>query len=390
VVAGVSAFTAAKTGVNTDHSAAAPADSAAGVFTTRYSRGLEIATVIVVAGWQVAGAGLLLLSRFTLYPFPGIEVAAWSVQAGVIAVGAVLLLQRRLSGQVAWGLVAVDVAAGIAAVAACPPDGMLSANWAWGATVWVGVLLLLHRPLRELVILIAIAALVTLCALAVVGDLHQRSVSGYISTLYASVSIQLAVVIAARALGSAAKRAAEAAQTTARTATRRSIAEAVHADRQARYRAVRERNEPLLNGLADGTLHADDPEVRQRCAVQAARLRRMFAESDDVPNRLLHELHACADIADRRGVAVGWATAGMVPQIPEAARRELTEAAIAVLATTLTRARITVISDQAGVAVSVVCDSPAEPRPMVADGQITITTQLADDGLWMEARWQAR
>jgi hypothetical protein len=89
-------------------------------------------------------------------------------------------------------------------------------------------------------------------------------------------------------------------------------------------------------------------------------------------------------------VAVGWATAGTVPQIPEAARRELTEAAIAVLATTLTKARITVISDQAGVAVSVFCDSPAEPRPMVADGQIMITTQRADGGLWMEARWQAR
>jgi hypothetical protein len=153
---------------------------------------------------------------------------------------------------------------------------------------------------------------------------------------------------------------------------------------------VRERNEPLLEGLADGNLHADDPTVRQRCAVQAARLRRMFAESDDVPNRLLHELHACADIADRRGVAVDWATAGTVPQIPEAARRELTDAVIAVLATTLTKARVTVISDQAGVAVSLFCDSPANPPPMVPNGPITITTQRDEDGLWMEARWQAQ
>lgn len=379
----MSAFTPADSAVTS-------ADSAAVVFNTRYIQGLEIATVIVVAGWQIAGAGLSLLSHFPLYTSSGTEVAAWTVQAGVIAVGALLLLQGRLRRHLAWGLVAVDVAAGIAAIAACPRDGMLSANWAWGAMVWVGVLLLLHRPLRELLILIAVAALITFCALAIVGDLDRRSTSGFISTLYASASIQLAVVIAARALGGAAKRAADAAQTEAGTATRRSIAEAVHADRQARYRAVRERNEPLLEGLADGSLHADDPEVRQRCAVQAARLRRMFAESDDVPNPLLHELHACADIADRRGVAVDWATAGTVPQIPEASRRELTEAAIAVLATTLTRARVTVISDQAGVAVSLFCDSPADPPPMVLNGEITITTQRDEDGLWMEARWQAQ
>lgn len=366
------------------------ADSAAAVFSTGYIRGLEIATVIVVAAWQIAGAGLSLLSHFALYTSPGTEITAWAVQAAVIAAGAVLLLRGRLSGHLAWGLVTLDVTAGIAAVAACPPGGMLSANWAWGATVWVGVLLLLHRPLRELVILIAVAALITLCALAVVHDLNRRSASGYISTLYASVSIQLAVVIAARALAGAASRAAGAAQTAARTATRRSIAEAVHADRHARYRAVREKNEPLLEGLADGSLRADAPEVRQRCAVQAARLRRMFAESDDVPNQLLHELHACADIADRRGAAVDWATAGAVPQIPETARRELTEAAIAVLATTLTRARITVISDRTGVAVSVFCDSPDDPQPAVPGSQIEITAQRDDDGLWMEARWQAR
>jgi hypothetical protein len=365
-------------------------DSAAVIFNARYIRGLEIATVIVVAGWQVAGAGLSLLSHFSLYTSPAIEVAAWTVQAGVIGVAAVLLLRGRLGRRVAWGLVGLDTVAGIAAVAACPTDGMLSANWAWGATVWVGVLVLLHRPLWELVTLMAVAALITFCALAVVSDLHRGPVSGYISTLYASASIQLAVVIAARALGGAAKQAAEATHTAARTATRRSIAEAVHADRQSRYRAVRENNEPLLQGLADGSLHGDDPEVQHACAVQAARLRRMFAEGDDVPNRLLHELHACADIADRRGVAVDWATAGAVPPIPETARRQLTEAAIAVLASAQARARITVISDQAGVAVGLFCDSAADAPPTPLDGEIAVTSQRDHDGLWMEAQWPAR
>ena len=368
----------------------APPGTTARLFNSRYVRGLEIAVVVIVAGWQVAGAAVLMVTHLSSYPSPGVEVTAWIAQAALIALGSVLLLRGRLNARLAGLVVAADLAAGVAAIAGCPPGGMLSANWAWGTIVWVGLLVLLHRPLRELLALIAVAALITFTALAAVGDLHRRSVAGFIAALYAQASIQLAVVIAARALSLTASQAAEAADDQARTATRRRIADAVHADRQARYRQVQERAGTLLTGLADGSLHPDDPGVQQRCAIEAARLRRMFAESDEVPNPLLPELQACADLADRREVALDWAVSGTVPQLPAAVRRELTEAALVVLATTPTRARVTVVADRDGVAVSLFCDSPAEPPSVRANSQIEVTSQRDEDGLWMEARWPPR
>jgi hypothetical protein len=370
--------------------AAVSSGASAVVFRDKYMHALEIAVVVVVAGWQVAGAGVLMVTHLARYTAPGVEVAAWVVQAGIIAVGAVLLLRKRLHARVAWALVALDVAAGIAAMSACPRYGMLSANWAWGTTAWVGVLLLLHRPVWELVVLIIIAALITLAGLALVGDLHRRSVAGFISTLYASASIQLAVVVATGALGLASNRAARAAAAEAQATTRRLVAKAVHAARQARYQAVQAAIAPLLAGLADGSLHPDDRSVQHRCAVEEARLRRMFAERDDVPDPLIHELQACADVAGRRGVAVDWGMVGAVPQIPVSVRRELTDAAIEALATAQAKARVTVIASQEEVAVSIFSDSPAGPPAARPGGRILVNSQRDKDGLWVEAQWRVR
>ncbi len=366
------------------------AASSALVFRGKYLRGLEISTIVIVAGWQIAGAGVQLATSLSGYSAPGVEIVAWTVQAVIIAAGSVLLLRGSVNTRLIRGLVAADVAAGVAAMAACTPSVMLSANWAWGTVVWIGVLLLLYRPVRELVALIAVTALMTFSALVAAGDLDRRFAAGFISTLYASASIQLAVVFAARALVLAASHAATAAEEEAAVVTRHRIAEAVHTDRQARSRTVRARNEPLLAGLASGSLHPDTREVQQMCAIEAARLRRMFAESDDVPDRLLHELQACADVADRRGVAMDWATSGTIPQIPASVRRELTDAALSVLATASVRARVTVTAGRHEVAVCLFCDPDAQPPPAVPGLQIQVTSQRDASGLWVEARWHAR
>jgi hypothetical protein len=42
----------------------------------------------------------------------------------------------------------------------------------------------------------------------------------------------------------------------------------------------------------------------------ATQLRRLFAENDDVPDPLVHELSACIDVAERRGLAVSLAVSG--------------------------------------------------------------------------------
>ena len=52
--------------------------------------------------------------------------------------------------------------------------------------------------------------------------------------------------------------------------------------------ALQETAVPLVTELAAGTADPGDPQVRIRCALQAARLRRLLAEGDEVPGSLVY------------------------------------------------------------------------------------------------------
>jgi hypothetical protein len=154
---------------------------------------------------------------------------------------------------------------------------------------------------------------------------------------------------------------------------------------------------PLLVGLASGELDPADPGTQRRCAVEGSRLRRLFAETDDVPDPLLHELRACADIAYSRGVLVDLQVIGRLPVLSRPVRRALTEAPLHALAGARRQARVTVFGRSTEVAVSVLTDAgagePAElPAPL--DQARTVTVQesiVPQDGenrRWIEARWR--
>ena len=146
----------------------------------------------------------------------------------------------------------------------------------------------------------------------------------------------------------------------------------------------------MVAELAEGTADPADPQVRIRCAVQAARLRRLLAEGDEVPGSLVHELQASADVAERRGVAVDIETAGPLPPVPGPARRVITDTAIAILTAARSRTRITLAAVTAGIAVSFVADTGAVVvLPLIGDG---VTIEQQQDGLmlWAEARWNSR
>src|SRR5207244_3185595 len=104
-------------------------------------------------------------------------------------------------------------------------------------------------------------------------------------------------------------------------------------DRGRRYREVATTAGPLLSGLADGTLDPANPDVVRRCAIEAARMRRLFADSDDRGDRLLHEVRACVDLAERRGVAVDVISDGSWPELPREVRHALTDGPMQVLST---------------------------------------------------------
>jgi len=366
-----------------------PATTLPTTMSGRYQRAFTLAVIFLVVLWHLAGAGGQLLHNRAAYSSFAFQGAMWLVMALAIAAGTVLVLRGTPGWCPAWAVALTALAASTAAAAASPAGQMLAVNWAWGSAGWIGVLVLLRRRFAELAAFLAALALATLGVQ--VGDgLHRADLAGFLAVLAWSTGAQVAVAAGVKALDGAAGQAAVAARSEHAALERAATAETIRAARHARWLALQESAVPLVAELAAGTADPGDERVRVRCAVQAARLRRLLAEGDEVPGSLVHELHASADVAERRGVAVDIETAGALPQVPGPARRVITDAAIAILTDARTQARITLATVAAGIAVSFVADTGAAVR-MPAAGEGVVIDQQQDDGmLWAEARWYSR
>ena len=206
---------------------------------------------------------------------------------------------------------------------------MLAVNWAWGSARLIGVLVLLRRRFAELAWFLAAEALATLGVQAWDGlESHRPGRVPRRACLVAGA--QVAVAAGVRALDVAADQAAAAARSEHVARDRAATAEIIGRQACALAGATGKRH-PVGGRVGRGTADPGDAQVRIRCAVQAARLRRLLAEGDEVPGSLVHELYASADMAERRGVAGQIETAGALPQVPGPARRVITDAAIAIL-----------------------------------------------------------
>jgi hypothetical protein len=354
----------------------------------RYQRSLTLAVVVLVAGWHLAGAGGQLLHNRLDYASFAFQGAMWLSMALAIGAGSALVLRGAPGWRLAWAVAAVALAASTAAAAASPAGQMLAVNWSWGSAGWTGVLVLLRRRSSELAWFLAAEALATL-GVQVWDGLNRADLAGFLAVLAWSTGGQVAVAAGVKALDAAAGRAAAAARSEQSARERAATAQIIQAARQARWLALQEGAVPLVAELASGTADPGDAQVRVRCAVQAARLRRLLAEGDEVPGPLVHELHASADVAERRGIAVEIETAGLLPQVPGPARRVITDAAIAVLTAARSHARITLAAVAAGIAVSFVADTGAVVRLPAADKGVAIEQQQDGRMLWAEARWNS-
>jgi len=355
----------------------------------RYQRAFTIAVVFLVVLWHLAGAGGQLLANRTDYGSFAFQCAMWLVMALAITVGSVAVLRGTPSLPLAWAVAAVAVAASTASAVASPAGHMLADNWSWGSAGWTCVLVLLRRRFSELACFLAAAAVATLGVQAWDG-LNRLDLAGFLAVLAWSTGAQVVVAGGVRMLDVAAGQAAAATRSEASARERAATAELIAAARYARWLALQESALPVVAELAAGTANPGDPQVRVRCAVQAARLRRLLAEGDEVPGSLVHELHASADVAERRGVAVEIETAGPLPPVPASARRVITDAAIAILTSARSQARITLAAVAAGIAVSFVADTGALIPLPAADMGVAIEHQQDGGILWAEARWTSR
>ena len=359
------------------------------VMSDRYQRAFTIAVLFLVAGWHIGGGGGQLLDYRSAYASFAFQGVMWLVMALAIAAGAVLVLRGEPGWCPAWTVALTALAASTAAAAASPAGQMLAVNWAWGSAGWIGVLVLLRRRFAELACFLAALALATFGVQAWDG-LNRADLAGFLAVFIWSTGAQVAVAFGVRALDLAAGHASAATRSEHAARERAATAEIIRAARHDRWLALQESAVPLVAELAAGTADPGDASVRLRCAVQAARLRRLLAEGDEVPGSLLHELHASADVAERRGVAIEIETAGALPPVPGPARRVITDAAIAILTVARSQARITLAAVAAGIAVSFVADTDAVVLLPAADHGVAIEQQEDDGMLWAEARWNPR
>ncbi|MEV8115086.1 MULTISPECIES: hypothetical protein [Streptomyces] len=356
----------------------------------RYAQAVRIAVVVIVAVWHLGYDVLLLTRDQEIYQPLWAAFAAWVVLAVVQVAGSVLLLRSRLSAATARTLAVIAVAAGAMAVAAYPSHQAIGDfSWAWNTVGWFGVLLLLERPIGEFVILLTVNTGVTVIAMALDGSLAEPVMwARLIAVTYATAGIQLAFALLGRQLHQEARRATRTASEQARSLARDAADEAIHAERQRRYGDLQHRVRPLLRGLAGGELDPAAPAVRRAAAIEAGRLRRLFAETDETPHPLLHELRACADVAERRAVQVTLASYGDLPPIPAEMRQALVEASLRVLAEARDQARLTVLADPDEVVVSVVAGVGPDAG-FEAPDLLPTAVQFDEEEreLWVETTW---
>jgi hypothetical protein len=356
----------------------------------RYQRAFTLAVIFLVAGWHLAGGGGQLLHNRHEYGSFAFQCAMWLVMAAAVAAGSVMVLRGAPGWRPAWSVALVALAASTAAAAASPAAAMLAVNWSWGSAGWIGLLVLLRRRFSELAWYLALLALAVF-GVQVWDGLNRTDLAGFLAVLAWSTGAQVAVAAGVRALDNAADQAAAAARSENAARQRAATAEIIQAARQARWQQLQESAVPLVAELATGTADPGDPLVQTRCAVQAAKLRRLLAEGDDeVPGSLMHELHASADVAERRGVTVEIETAGSLPSVPAPARRVITDAAIAILTAARSQARITLASVTTGIAVSFMADTGVGVRLPAAGAGVAIEQQQDGGMLWAEARWNSR
>jgi hypothetical protein len=331
--------------------------------------------------------------------------AAWVAVAAVTALVSVDLLRRphstsQMRPPSAWerlGVVVLLVATPMMVVATPAGDTFISANWAWTAFGWPAMLLVWRSPLGWL--LSAQAANAALAILATVASrpVDRVDAARLVLTLYGATAIQLGLFLGCRFMQRVAARAHAAQTARAEVDTAKLIAEQVHAARQKRYREIGQSMGKLLTVLADGSGDPGDPQIRRGSAIAASRLRRLIAEHDEVPSPLLHELRACADMGERRGLQVGLEMVGELPELAVPVRRALTEAPIHLLAAATTQARITIIASRHEVEVSAVADVADD-----ADVQETAGTGVAayaagvsvgwsrdEEAVWVRTMWYA-
>lgn len=347
----------------------------------------RIGLLTVAVAMQFGFYGAFRLSAGTAIPAAEMPVYA---TLGVVAVGcaAGLLFRTRLLAPLRWVGVTVLLGCSAAMSSILTLDPVPRAeNWSLGVIGWYGVALLFDVRLGWVAAFFGVHT--TLLVWPVVASGAPLSqLSAMAITVVAVVVFQFGVALSAllvRALATAAERTARE-EERLRISEEAAVATAGH--RARRYADLRVTTLPLLAGFAAGELDPRDPTVRRLCAVEAARMRRLFGESEDVEDRLAHDLGAIIDVAERHGASVHLSVRGSPVEVPAPVRRDLLAPISEALVTAGSDARVTVLHSPDTVRVSIRCAAPE--LPVTRPDTVEFTESVSNGQLWMETAWRSR
>lgn len=262
-------------------------------------------------------------------------------------------------------------------------------HWSFGLVGWYLFLLLADR------VVVLVGALCVYVATGVVqfaaAGLPDRAGIGAAAIVLVSVAgFQFAVVVVVWVLHRRAGQAGEVAAERDRLAIRQALAEQRGLDHRQKFAGQLGATLPLLAGLADGTLDPRAPATLQRVTLAATQLRRLFAENDAMPDPLVHELSACVDVAERRGLEVSLAVSGETVPVPTAVRRELTGPVITALSVARSRARVSLLRTGEEIRVAVIADTDANTADLITSGSpgIDVAWYAHGEQTRTEVRWR--
>lgn len=348
--------------------------------------GLRVSGLVILGAVHFGLALPALLVNLSSYARPWVQLAAFAALTCVLLADAFMEATgiQRPRYWAAAGTLGVLAVSAIATSQLPAGDFLGTHHWSFLEVGWFGVLLLFGRGPGSALAFIGCHLAVTLVQLGLAGLPTRADAAGMGVSAVAVCAFQVAAAIMAELLRNVAASAGETLKEQERMRTGAEISARIHADQRERYRELDDTALPLLAGLADGTLSATDEEVRRRCGLEAARLRRLFAERDYAPDPLVHELRACIGEAERHGVDVQLAVRGAPTGLTRPVRRALTEPVLAALLTAQRGARVTVVRAGGAVRVGVVTDAPDTRIPWPTVRGLRMRTVRGDGRLWTE------
>ncbi|GCD92705.1 ATP-binding protein [Embleya hyalina] len=359
-----------------------------------FLHGLRVAAltiaVVTLFVWELP----MLLGNIDHYASPTRQFLAFGGTVVVAAGCAVPVACRRSTDR--WRLPLTIV---VLAMSVLSQQGVATrdlgtpAHWTFGNPGWFALVLFLGRGVAPLVVVSTVELVPTVVSLCRADGDDSGSLSAVLFGGLVFWSGQLAIGLSAKALRRTADTAMRHAAEEERMRAEHLVSESVEHDRRQRFAALEENVVPLLERLAAGELDPRAESVRRACAVEAARLRRLFAEHDDAPDPLVHELRAAIDVVERRGVVVTLAMRGRRPALAREVRRALIDPAITALAVAEATARVTVLATVGTVTVSVVADARPKHGVLVDDRareRVSVSAMTMENRLWVEATWTTK